>query len=98
MSQRNHHADPQPLRPQCAQVQGQTQDLVDLQRILLRGPKMSDAAQQNMTRWAVYNAALLLKQYGPEYEALQEAMGRGASIAECVKAIEGVRPAAEATA
>ncbi len=71
------------------QVLGQTQDLVDLQRILLRGTtKLSDQAQQNMTRWAVYNAASLLRQYGKEYEALVEAMKRGAPVDECIAAIE----------
>lgn len=70
-------------------VLGQTQDLVDLQRILLRGTtKLSDSTQQNMTRWAVYNAASLLKQYAKEYEALVQAMGRGAPVDECVAAIE----------
>lgn len=72
------------------QVLGQTQDLVDLQRILLRGTtKLTDNAQQNMTRWAVYNVASLLRQYGKEYEALVQAMGRGATVDECVAAIEG---------
>lgn len=71
------------------QVLGQTQDMVDLQRILLRGnTKLSDNAQQNMTRWAVYNVASLLRQYGKEYEALVAAMGRGATVDECVLAIE----------
>jgi hypothetical protein len=42
---------------------GQTADLLDLQRILLRSKtRMSDAQQQNMTRWAVYTSASLLRQ------------------------------------
>jgi hypothetical protein len=42
---------------------GQNADLMDLQRILLRSKsKMSDASQQNMTRWAVFTAAGLLRQ------------------------------------
>lgn len=69
---------------------GQSADLFDLQRILLRSKsKLSDNMQQNLTRWAVWYAANLLKQYNTEFLALQEAMGRGASVAECVKAIEG---------
>lgn len=42
---------------------GQTADLMDLQRILLRSnTKLSAAAQQNMTRWAVFAAGTLLRQ------------------------------------
>ena len=36
----------------------------------------------------MYEACSLLKKYGKEYKAVQEAMKRGASIAECVRAIE----------
>jgi hypothetical protein len=68
---------------------GQTADLLDLQRILLRSKtRMSDAQQQNMTRWAVWSAARLLKQHRVEYEALQEAVARGAPVDECVAVIE----------
>jgi hypothetical protein len=43
---------------------GQTADLFDLQRILLRSKtKLSAAQQQNITRWAVWRAAALLKKY-----------------------------------
>ena len=68
---------------------GQTADLSDLQRLLLRSKSpLSNSQQQNITRWAVYNAASLLRTYAAEHKALIEAMGRGASMAECVKAIE----------
>jgi hypothetical protein len=71
------------------EVMGQTADLLDLQRILLRSKtKMSDAQQQNMTRWAVWSAARLLKQHKAEFEALQEAVARGAPVDECVAVIE----------
>lgn len=40
------------------------------------------------TRWAVYQAGTLLRSYAQEYEALQEAMTRGASVVECIQAIE----------
>ncbi|CAL8463088.1 g2622 [Coccomyxa elongata] len=74
---------------QYEEVIGQTADLVDLQRILLRSKnKLSSAQQQNMTRLAVYEACSLLKKYKDEYEALQEAMKGGASIAQCVRTIE----------
>ena len=37
---------------------------------------------------AVYEACSLLKKYDTEYKAVQDAMKRGASIAECVRVIE----------
>lgn len=71
------------------EVIGQTADFMDLQRIMNRAQnKLSNAQQQNLTRWAAYQAATLLKRYSKEYEALQQAMNRGASVAECVRAIE----------
>lgn len=51
---------------------GQSADLFDLQRILLRSKsKLSDNAQQNITRWAVWYAAQMLKANKAEFEALQ---------------------------
>ena len=41
-----------------------------------------------MQRLAIYEACSLLKKYKKEYEALQEAMKGGASIAQCVRTIE----------
>lgn len=71
------------------EIMGQTADLFDLQRILLRSVnRLSDQQQQNLTRWAVYNAASLLRTYKKEHEAVIEAMNRGASVVECVEAIE----------
>ncbi len=40
-------------------------------------------------RMAVYEAAALLKRWNSEYLALQEAMRKGASIVDCVRAVEG---------
>lgn len=71
------------------QVMGQTADLFDLQRLLLRSrARQSDAAQQNVTRWAVWSAAAMLRRHGEEHAALVAAMRKGASMAECVQAIE----------
>eukprot|EP00878_Enallax_costatus_P011608 GHUV01012116.1.p1 GENE.GHUV01012116.1~~GHUV01012116.1.p1 ORF type:complete len:129 (-),score=28.65 GHUV01012116.1:1068-1454(-) len=51
------------------EVMGQTADLSDLQRILLRSKtKLSAQQQQNITRWAVWRAAMLLKQYSTEHK------------------------------
>lgn len=73
------------------EVMGQTADLLDLQRILLRSKeRMSDQQQQNMTRWAVYTAASLLRRYKKEHQALIDAMSQGASVRECVQAIESI--------
>ena len=41
-----------------------------------------------LQRMAVYEACSLLRKHDKEYKALQEAMRRGANIAECVRAIE----------
>jgi hypothetical protein len=72
------------------EVMGQTADLMDLQRIMNRAAtKLGGQAQQNQTRWAAYQAASLLKRYSGEYDALREAMARGATVDECVRAIEG---------
>eukprot|EP00884_Botryococcus_braunii_P012174 jgi/Botrbrau1/20958/Bobra.0135s0076.1 len=73
------------------EVIGQTADLVDLQRIMNRSKtKLSDSAQQNLTRWAAFKAGDLLRQYNKEYEMLQERMKAGASVSDCIRAIESV--------
>ena len=78
------------------EVLGQNADMLDLQRIMWRSSsKMSDSQQQNQTRWAAYQAASILRSYQNEYEALIEAMTRGASTAECIKAIENAASSAE---
>lgn len=74
------------------EVMGQNADLFDLQRILLRSKtKLTNNQQQNITRWAVWRAALLLKQYKAEYEAVQAALNRGAPVDEVVRTIESVQ-------
>lgn len=45
-------------------------------------------------RLAVYEAARLLRDHEPAYKALQEAMQRGASVPDCIRAIEGARGSA----
>lgn len=71
------------------EVIGQTADLMLLQRILTRSTKkLNDQQQQSVTRWAVWRAANLLKENQKEYEALMAAMDRGATVSECVQAIE----------
>ena len=74
------------------EVMGQTADLFDLQRMLNRiEPKMSDASQQQLTRWAVWQAASILKKHAGAFDALTEKMERGESVVECLKAIENAR-------
>jgi hypothetical protein len=73
---------------------GQTADLLDLQRIINRSAdKLSDAQQQNVTRWAVWQACILLRTYKKEHEALMGVMGSGGSVAECIKTIESIESA-----
>lgn len=72
-------------------IVGQTADLLDLQRILNNSRRrLSAAEQQNVTRWAVWQAASLLRTYKKEYEALMEAMKSGLPVTDCVRAVEGV--------
>ena len=73
-------------------VQGQTADLMDLQKVLNRTRRgkapLSAADQQNMTRWAVWTAARLLRDNAAEADAVKAAMARGAGLVEVVRAIE----------
>ena len=72
------------------EVQGQNADLFDLQRTLNRSAApLSADAQKNLTRWAVWQAAAILKAHRGAHAALMEAMARGASVEECLRAIEG---------
>jgi len=71
------------------EVQGQEADLRDLQRILNKcEPKLSDSQQQAVTRWAVWQAASMLKKHEKSFDALTEKMTQGATVAECLQAIE----------
>lgn len=68
---------------------GQTADMFDLQRIMNRSSvKLSAQQQQNQTRWAAYQAAILLRRYSAEYEAVKEVMKGGATVKEIIEAIE----------
>lgn len=70
-------------------VEGQSADLYSLQRLMNRSkPPLSNSDQQNLTRWAVLYAASLLKNNVKAFEALKQAMGQKASVAECIEAIE----------
>ena len=53
-----------------------------------REPKLGNAAQQEVTRWAVYQSASMLKQHEGSFLALVDAMESGASVADCLRAIE----------
>lgn len=70
-------------------VMGQTADLMDLQRMINRSArKLSDSEQQNLTRWAVFQACSILKQNESAYNTLVDTMQRGGSVYECIQAIE----------
>jgi hypothetical protein len=65
-------------------VRGQEGDLRDLQRLLNRAdPKLSAQAQQQLTR-----SAGMLKRHEKAFDALTRAMEEGATVAECLRAIE----------
>lgn len=77
---------------QYDEVMGQSADLFDLQRLLNRvEPKLSDAAQQEITRWAVFQAATILTNNRSAFEALTDKMLEGASVVDCLKTIESKR-------
>merc|ERR1711977_242049 len=74
---------------QYEEVIGQTEDLFDLQALMnYSKTKLSNAEQQNLTRWAVARAVSLLKEHSKAYEKLMEKMEEGASVYECIRAIE----------
>ena len=77
------------------EVIGQTEDLFDLQSLMNKSAApLSDSQQQNLTRWAVVRAVSLLNQYADAYENLMEKMAEGASVYECICAIEAAAPPA----
>jgi len=71
------------------EVMGQSADLYDLQRILLRSEeRLSDAQQQSVTRWAVWCAATALRTHARAYDAAREAMANGLPVDAVIRAIE----------
>ena len=68
---------------------GQTADLFDLQRILLRSEeRLTDAQQQSMTRWAVWCAATALRRHKRAFDATRKAMADGQPVDQVIRAIE----------
>ncbi|QDZ19877.1 hypothetical protein HOP50_03g23940 [Chloropicon primus] len=75
-------------------IVGQSEDLFDLQSLINKSEKeLSDSEQQNLTRWAVARAATLLNEHSVAYDRLMEKMSQGASVYECICAIESAAPA-----
>lgn len=71
------------------EVMGQTADLFDLQRILLRSEeRLSDSQQQSLTRWAVWCAATALRRHAKAYDAARAAMADGRPVDQVIRAIE----------
>ena len=78
------------------EVMGQNADMLDLQRIMWRSSsKMSNAQQQNQTRWAAYQAASIMRKYKNEYQALIDIMNAGGSVNDCIVALENTPTANE---
>lgn len=70
-------------------VMGQTADLTDLQLLLNRASEpVSQNEQLLVTRWAVKQAAQLLRRHRKEHAALIEAMREGKDVSGCMQAIE----------
>jgi hypothetical protein len=75
-------------------VTGQNADLFDLQTLIGRSATpLTPNQQQSLTRWAVWQAASMLKSNERQYAALQAEMAKNSSVVDCIRAIEAV-PAA----
>lgn len=62
---------------------------MDLQRMLNRSAKpLSANEQQNLTRWAVWQAASIIRTHKAAHEALMQAMEQGKPVEECIQIIE----------
>lgn len=71
------------------EVTGQNADLLLLQRMLNRSEdKIAQNTQIDITRWAVCQAATVIKENAAAYEKLMVAMKEGASVSKCIEAIE----------
>lgn len=71
-------------------ARGAAQDLLDLENQVFRKSRefIGAAAAQDLTRWGVLAASLLLKQNAVAYEAVVQAFARQASVEECVALLE----------
>jgi hypothetical protein len=71
------------------EVVGQNTDLYDLQKLFGRAAQpLSSNTQMSVTRWAVWQAAIMLRAHDAAFKALVAAMARGASVPECIGIIE----------
>ena len=64
--------------------------LADVQQLdgMLAALRFTQAKADAQVRWAVLNTVSLLRKHAGVQEAVAEAMGRGASVAECIAVIE----------
>lgn len=71
-------------------ARGAAQDLMSLENAVFRKSRdfVGAAASQDLTRWGVLAASLLLKQNAAAYEAVVEAFSRQASVEACVALLE----------
>eukprot|EP00741_Cyanophora_paradoxa_P002532 tig00000076_g2456.t1 len=71
------------------EARGGQADLAELQAILNAAPQaIGRKEQMERTRWGVFAAAALLKNNAGALEALTEAVLRGDSVVDCIRAIE----------
>lgn len=68
---------------------GATQDLMQVETVFRKAKDFYGAtAQQDVTRWAAFSAAQLLRQYEAKYEKVVAAMERSAPLEECISILE----------
>jgi len=73
----------------CRDAVGGFADLSQLQGFVSRAsPRLDDRGQQERVRWGCVTAYTVLKRNEQTFDALADAMMRGASVPECVELIE----------
>lgn len=71
------------------QASGAAQDLIQIENVFRRAKEFYGAnAQQDVTRWAAFTAALLLRQNSDTYERVVQALERQAPLEECIAILE----------
>jgi hypothetical protein len=78
-------------------VQSGAPNLVSVED-LLQAVGLNPRAQQEITRWAIYNVAQILKRHKDIHAELAMAMSKGTSTEECIALIERRLPLMEAAA
>mmetsp|Transcript_18923 Transcript_18923/g.61724 ORF Transcript_18923/g.61724 Transcript_18923/m.61724 type:complete len:120 (+) Transcript_18923:342-701(+) len=70
-------------------AEGGLSDVAQLDR-LFAALGFSQAKSDDQVRWAALNTIALLRRHAKEHKVLAEAMASGASVKECIRAVEDV--------